>query len=108
MAHSPSAPYLARGKASSFSQADQLRRGGQPPRRGVPSAANPKFATPWGNARGEFRIQSCTSKLLFLVWLLNLKFLQRACHPWDRNFKFTTLARRRRVSERRVKTGMNP
>src|SRR5260370_35051913 len=56
------------------------------------SAANPKFASPQGNAPGEFRIQSCTSKLLFLVWLLNLKFLQRACHPWDRNFKFTTLA----------------
>src|SRR5260370_27634778 len=55
------------------------------------SAANPKFASSWGNARGECRIQSCTSKLLFLVWLLNLKFLQRACHPWDRNFKFTTL-----------------
>ncbi|MFI5015895.1 MAG: PLP-dependent transferase [Hyphomicrobiales bacterium] len=24
---------------------------------GLPSAANPKFASPWSNARGEFRIR---------------------------------------------------
>src|SRR5882762_738191 len=39
----------------------------------------------------NFGFKSCTSKLLFLVWFSNLKFLQRACHPWDRNFKLTTL-----------------
>ena len=45
-------------------------------------------ATRWAN----FGFKSCTSKLMFLVWFSNLKFLPRACHPGDRNFKFTTLA----------------
>jgi len=39
----------------------------------------------------NFGFKSCTSKSMFLVWFSNLKFLQRVCHPWDRNFKFTTL-----------------
>ena len=40
----------------------------------------------------NFGFESCTSQLLSVVWYLNLKFLHRVCHPWDRNFKFTTLA----------------
>ena len=44
-------------------------------------------ATRWAN----FGFKSCTSKLVFLVWFSNLKFLPRACHQSDRNFKFTTL-----------------
>src|SRR5882762_9353126 len=46
----------------------------------------------------NFGFTSCTGKLLFLVWFSNLKFLQRACHPCDRNFKFTTLVLRIRNS----------
>ena len=45
--------------------------------------------------KGEFRFKSCTSKLLFLAWFSNFKFLLRACHPCDRDFKFTTLGLRR-------------
>ena len=45
-----------------------------------------------GATRGaNFGFESCTSKLLFLVWFSNLKFLPRACHQCDRKFKFTTL-----------------
>ncbi|SEE07969.1 hypothetical protein SAMN05519104_5151 [Rhizobiales bacterium GAS188] len=52
------------------------------------SAANPKFASPWGNATLEQRnlgathlanigFESCTSKLLFRGWFSISKFLQR-------------------------------
>ena len=39
------------------------------------SVANPKFVSPWSEARIEFRIQSHTSNLLNLVWFTDLKFL---------------------------------
>ena len=47
--------------------------------------------------RANFGFISCTSKLMFLVWFSNLKFLPRACYQCDRNFKFTTLGCRRSI-----------
>jgi hypothetical protein len=71
-------------------------------------AANPKFASPWGRAQGRISdSKAALASLLALVWFTNLKFLPRACHRGDRNFKFTTTRRMRFVPHPTAEEGQD-